>query len=506
MQATKKGFLNIFYGLLGQLLIICMGIIIPRLVLVNYGSEMNGLLNSVTQIFTYFNLFEAGIGVASMQALYAPVANQNKEGIQGILAATHLFYRKTGLMYAAAVVLLAFGYPFFVHTSINYWIIVGVVSFGGLGNCLNFLYQGKYKILMEVEGYGYICTNITTLINIITNLVKVLLIMAGYHVLYVQISFFLINILQMFFYSIYVRKHYAWIDLKGTPDHSAISQKGATLVHQVAGTVFYSTDTLLLTVMTHDLKIVSVYTMYNTILQMVSNLLTQIMNGFNFRLGQIYNTDKEQYRKLYHIVEILCLIIVFSAMTVLYLFYLPFMRLYTAGVKDVDYVHAIYPLFFVLSALSSYGRLVGNNVINFAGHFKQTQWRAVAETVINIVVSVWGVWNFGILGALFGSIIAGVYRTIDIAVYTYRHLIHDNIWKSVRRWCGCAVVFASVAAFMDQNSMRYSSYFDIVIFGCLYLIGFLVIYTVVQVVLNRGEFRELFCIIRGYAVRWKRKN
>ena len=166
MQAAKKGAFNVIYGLLGQIITICLGIVIPRLVLVSYGSEVNGLLNSVNQIFVYFSLFEAGVGVASLQALYAPVAQEDRGRINGIIAATHRFYCKAGVLYALAVTALAFVYPFVVKTEISYWVIVGVILFGGLGNCLNFLYQGKYKILMQAEGYTYISTNITTIINV----------------------------------------------------------------------------------------------------------------------------------------------------------------------------------------------------------------------------------------------------------------------------------------------------------------------------------------------------
>ena len=38
-------------GLILQVVTMMVGLIIPRLVLVHYGSETNGLLNSITQIF-----------------------------------------------------------------------------------------------------------------------------------------------------------------------------------------------------------------------------------------------------------------------------------------------------------------------------------------------------------------------------------------------------------------------------------------------------------------------
>ena len=40
---AKRGFYNAIFGLLSQIIMIALGIIIPRLVIVNLGSESNGL-------------------------------------------------------------------------------------------------------------------------------------------------------------------------------------------------------------------------------------------------------------------------------------------------------------------------------------------------------------------------------------------------------------------------------------------------------------------------------
>ena len=67
---AKKGLGNIVTGLFNQLVTIALGILIPRLILTSLGSEANGLLSSVNQVLAYLALLEAGIGTASMQALY----------------------------------------------------------------------------------------------------------------------------------------------------------------------------------------------------------------------------------------------------------------------------------------------------------------------------------------------------------------------------------------------------------------------------------------------------
>ena len=90
-------------GILGQVITILFGIFIPRLILVNYGSEINGLLNSTTQFFAYFSLFEAGIGAVTLQALYKSIGNNNKDATNRVLSATHYYYKKVGLLYLAEV-------------------------------------------------------------------------------------------------------------------------------------------------------------------------------------------------------------------------------------------------------------------------------------------------------------------------------------------------------------------------------------------------------------------
>lgn len=498
MSAAKKGMLNVFYGILGQIITICFGILIPKLILDNYGSEVNGLLNTISQIFTYFSLLEAGIGVASLQALYTPVAEEDKTEIEAILVATHHFYKKVGMIYGLAVIVLAFIYPFFVVSSISYWTIFAIVLFGGIGNSINFFYQAKYKILMQAEGYSYVCTNITTIINILINIVKAALMIMGFNVLSVQISYFIFTILQMLIFSVYIKKHYSWINFSAKPNNVAISKKGATLVHQISGLVFNNTDILLLTLITKDLKIASVYSMYNLVITMATTMMQQIESGFSFRLGQMYNTNKERYYPLHHIFEILYMILIFSVMTCIYILLIPFIRLYTAGATDINYINKLYPLFFVITPLLTYGRAASLNVISYAGHFRETQNRAITETVINLLVSVVCIYKFGILGALLGTIVASLYRTNDMIIYAYKYLLPGSPWKTYKRWFACFGIFAFIVKFVNIDCSMFSTYPRII--GGAFILGIicLVVYTTLQIILNIKEFKVFISILSGY--------
>ena len=307
----------------------------------------------------------------------------------------------------------------------------------------------------------------------------------------------------MLIYSFFIKKHYSWLDFNTAPNLEAISQKGATLIHQISGIIFYNTDTIFLTLILQNLKVVSVYTMYNNIIQMVNTMLVQLVNGFNFRLGQIFNTDKKEYNRLHHIMEVISLGSMFSVMTVVYICILPFMRLYTSGVEDVNYIDKLYPVFFVLVPIMSYGRNIGNNVVNFAGHFRQTQWRAVTETVLNIVISVVLIWKVGIIGALLGSIIASAYRTVDIIFYAYKHLLEGKPWLTLKRWLVCFIIFAVIVCTVNQNMLFADSYLKVVLLGGVSLIICICIYFAGLFITNKEEAKAIINMAKNYIFKKK---
>lgn len=178
MASKTKGVKNIIWGLAAQIITIGLGIIIPRLVLTNLGSEANGLLNSVSSILTYMSLLEAGVGTATLQALYKPIGEDNKAEINSIMSATHYFYKRTGYIYLGIVIILSIGYALVVQSTISRIYIFLVVIISGLSGVMSYFFQGKYKILLAAEGKGYIATNIATIATVGVSLSKAFVLIA----------------------------------------------------------------------------------------------------------------------------------------------------------------------------------------------------------------------------------------------------------------------------------------------------------------------------------------
>ena len=450
---------NIAAGTISQLVIILLGLLLPRLFLVRFGSETNGFINSITQFFSYFTLFEAGVGTATLQALYGPAARDDRQRIADILAAASRFYHRTGICYLGAVCLLAVGYPLFVSAQdISPVTMALVILLQGCGGAISYLFQGKYLILLRAQGKNYLISLVVTTVNVAISGGRILMMLLGAPLVAVQACFFVVHVAQMLFYQWYLKKNYGWLAMRAEPDYAAIAQKNSVLVHQFSTLVFNNTDVILLTVLGGDLKIVSVYTIYNMIVSMCRVLINQINEGVAFRLGQLYQTDRERYKRYHNYFELFNITLGFCVFTTAYVLLVPFIRLYTAGVNDINYILPYLPLLFVLVQLISSSRQAAACLIEFAGHFESTKRRSLMETGINLAVSIVLIPRWGIYGVLAGTIAALAYRANDMVLYTQKYILEEKPYRTYRRWAVHYLIFFAVCLVTGRLQLCAASY------------------------------------------------
>lgn len=166
----------------------------------------------------------------------------------------------------------------------------------------------------------------------------------------------------------------------------------------------------------------------------VSNVIDTLCSSVEFILGQAFNSDKDYFMKLQEAYETYYLGISFGFFTITLIMFPSFIKLYSSGITDINYVDPILPYLFVALNVLMYARRTSSQIINFAGHFKQTQWRSVLESVINLTVSLIMVYKFGIYGVLTGTIVALLYRTNDVIIYANWNILGRKPWKTYRRW------------------------------------------------------------------------
>ena len=497
----KKSIYNLVFGILSQVITLALGIIIPKIYITNLGSEVNGLMTSINQLFAYIALLEAGIGNASLQALYKPLSHEDRDGVNSILAATDHYYKITGIEYFVAVIALALLYPFAVKSTLPWWTISAVILLTGIPGSINFLFQGKYKVLLQAEGKQYFVNIINTVVNVAVNLARILLVLLGYSIIFVQISYCIIQTAQMILYYIYVKKKYSWLDFKVHRNDGALSQRHSVFIHQISGLVFSNTDNLILSFFC-GFSTVSVYSVYSLISGTVSTLINTINDSFVYILGYEYNNSLKEFTKKYDVMECVIGSIMFALYTIMYLLFTPFISLYTKG-ADINYVDSQLVFLFIIFQILNAGRKIPQNAINVAGHFKKTQNRALMEAGINLVSTLILVPICGIYGALAGTILALIYRTNDIIIYTNLQILERKPWKTYKRWLVNMGVLILYIWCLKKYISNIDSYWEFLLQGVVLLFVVTPGFILISYLMNREEYKYAIRLAKSAIIHHK---
>ncbi len=460
LSNNKKSAYNILFGIGSQVILAIASMIIPRLFITTYGSEMNGFLSSINQALAYVVLLEAGIGNSTLQALYEPLGRNDKNQINAVMSASAKFYTRTGWLYLLAIIILSIIYPLVVVSSIPFWQQTLIILIVGGSGAIGYFVHAKLRMLLQADGRHFAYTAAYTIVQLAINICKVIFIMIGVNVVIIQLAHLALNVLLAMFMLVYAKRQYPWLNCKYKPEFNAIAQRKSVMVHEFAWLVFNHTDVLLLTLFT-DLKVVSVYVLYNMIVDMVSSAIQNINSAFTFRLGQSFAVNFEKFRDTYAKYELSYIALSMAIYSVTYVFLTPFIQIYTEGITDIIYVDKWLPILFVAIKILVSGRAVASNTITIAGHFKQTQWRSVLETGINFVVSLICVRFMGIYGVLIGTIAALFYRANDILFYTNRKILKQSPLGSYSKWAINLALFLLVAFISRYVSIYTNSYFSL---------------------------------------------
>lgn len=486
---------NLISSLIYQVVLISLSFLLPRLYLENFGSEVNGVLSTIKQIFIYLFLLEAGVGLATTQALYKRLGEKDYQSASEVLSATHSYYIRTGILYLAIVLGIAVTYAYVIPTSIDSNVVFGIIILTALPALFSYFVQAKYRILMEVDGRKYVLNNAETILQIASNIGKILVLLLTDSLILIQLVYCIMYMAQLIFLYFYAKRRYQWLNLKAKPDFSAISQKNSVLVHQLSGMVFNNTDVILISALC-DFRAASIYAIYNIFFSQVQNFITSVVSSFTFALGQMFHVDRARFDKLYNVYETFYIMATCAIYTLMGVFLLPLIQIYTSGINDAQYTNVFLILLFVIMNLLQNAKLPANAVIEYAGEFAKTRSYAIWEMVINITVSVAAIYYLGICGAILGTIAALLYRGIVTIHYSNKKVLKRSQMFTYKTLIANGLVFILIMAVFFVDTFSNYSFLSLLLNGMLHSVWIVGLYLLVNFVFNKSAFQTIFELYR----------
>lgn len=396
---------NVAFGFGGQMLILLIAFFIPRVMIKVYGSDVNGLMTTISQIFTYAALLEAGISQAAKNALYKPFTEGDKKGMSQVATVARRYFRRATIYYGIVVCFLSLLMPFIIKTNLDHFTVFWLSILEGMAGVISFFCVETETTLLVAVGKSYINSVVGIFLRGGIYCAKLLLASLGVNIIVIQLVYFAIGIIRVVIYKVYMRKEFAWINYNESVDGLTLEDRSSYVVTEIAGAIFSFIDVVVISIFIGTTSS-SVYSVYCMVFVNVANLLSAIYFSICNELGRAYYVGMSYYEKMHDVFVSVFLGGITAAMSVAYLLSIPFIKLYTRGVADTNYIYEYLPLMFCLVQILSWSRYVSGNLTGLAGYAKETSRISLIEALINLVFSIIFVNIYGIVGVLFATVIA----------------------------------------------------------------------------------------------------
>ena len=458
---SKKALYNIISSAFLQVITVICGFIVSKLIISNYGSNINGLVSSITNFLAFITLLEAGFGPVIKSLLYKPIANNNDYELKKILKSSLNLFRKISYIFIIYVLILCVILPIFFSNDFDILYTFSLIIIISLSTFFEYYLGITYRLFLQAKQTGYVLSLIKIITLILHTIVIVILINLNANIHIVKLASSLIFILRPIVTYLYVKRK-CNINLKNVKVEYNIKQKWDGLVQHIAHIIHKNTDIVVITFFC-SLSEVSVYSIYYLILNSLNNFVCYpFIGGVSAAFGDmIAKGENDNLTKSFNVFECIYLTIVSIAFISTLFLIVPFVKVYTNGITDANYIRPIFAYIIVLAEFVFIIKQLYYSLVKESGDFKQTKNGAIIEALVNVLLSFILVWKLGIVGVAIGTLVAMIIRTIEIVIYTSKNILKRSINIFIKRFSLIVIEFLLILLIVNLlPQIDVSSYFD----------------------------------------------
>jgi len=419
---TKKAFFNLLTDVIPLILVSIIGIFKLKVFIQVLGDETFGLYQLFSQIMIYVALVDGGLTSAVLYSLYKPNSDGNKKAMSNILSAAHKIFSKIGMIVFFIAAVIAFFVPFFIkgNTFDTSYIVYTFMLFS-LSSVINYFFV-PYSALLEVREKKYVVNLINSTGQIVKGLLEIGLVLSGFSFPVLLVMYSVIALISSLFTMILCKKFCPGYSFRSkTLDYGFTKQLGPLFFHKINGLIGSNIDVLIISKIL-GLKAVAIYSTYNYIVNMIMQILGKITSSLMAILGNYMAAGLENLKGLYkefnsllfYIGTVICVPLLFAIDAFINIWYEG--DIYTTFILAASFTATLFV--YVIKSCSVM-------FVNSAGLFKETQYCALTDTVINLALSLILVHFIGIPGVIIATAIS-----VFIAEYILKtSVLHKAVFK-----------------------------------------------------------------------------
>lgn len=463
---NKRLRINSISSLVCQMASMICGMVLPALIVRRYGSETNGLINSVMQFLQVIYLFEGGVTAVTQTNLYKPIIEGDNDGLSKVISSGTDYLRKLGIGLLIYIVCLMIIYPKIIDNYISWTFCASLIFVLGINLLIQYWIGNIDQIILIAHQRGYVYYCLQTISIILGTVFSWALIINGCSIIMVKLvpcGFFLIKAIVI---RLYVNRKYS-INRSIEYDEEPIKQKRNAIAQNISAFVLDGTDMVLITLFL-TLKDVSVYSVYYMVVYGVRTIQIAITREMSAVLGGLVAADdldrlKEKFLRFELFNEVLTLLLWGCTVRLI----VPFINFYTKGVVDVDYNLPIFGILLSLAYMLAAFRIPYLMLIFAAGHYKETERIFITTPIVNIVISVLLLSYNGLVGLAIGTLVAMLYMTIWTGRYVAVNILNIKYSSLLYMYSFFGIAFIGSVYLTYKMKIYYDNMLHLGYSGCI---------------------------------------
>lgn len=495
---SKKAFYNFLAAIAELIVATVTSFVIPHYIILTYGSGVNGLISSITQFLSYIALIESGIGAIGRASLYKPLAEKDTATLSGNAKALENFYRRVSYIFLFYVAVLSVLFPLLVRQDFHWMYTAALIVILAFSTFIQYYFGITHQTVIQADQRKYVVSLLQALTLFLNMVLTIVMIRLGASVHAVKIGSAAAYALRPMVLYFYVKSHYR-LDKKTKPRSEILKQRWDGLAQHIAFFIHKNTDIAVLTILA-NVKEVSVYSVYMLAVSGCSKVVNIFSSSLEPAFGNmIAKGEKETLKKRVRLCSTLTIQIAIILFSTAAIAVSPFIKLYTRGVSDVNYLRPAFGIVMLIAEAFYCVRLPYQSAVYAAGHFKQTRNGAILEAVLNIVLSVILVFRYGLIGVALGTLVSMLFRTVQYIWYYQVKLLQDKeglkleIFRAGISALEIGLIYLYAKLIPEAS---FSSYLTWGLSSCLICLGCFVIVSGISLLFYRKECAELLHFIK----------
>lgn len=428
---TDKSIKNAIYAFVGQILILLVGFVNRRIFVEFLSAEYLGVHGLLSNVLSMLSLAEMGIGTAIVYCLYKPIAENDTEKLKSLM----LFYKKAyriiaGVVFSVGLCLT----PFLPHLvaetpNVDHFYLIYILYVVNSGMSYLLVYK---RSMIVADQRRYIVSAVHAVGHIALNLLQILVLYFTRNFLLYQCVMIVTTVVQNLVLSAISDKLYPFLKEKKAQKLSKGETRGifknvyAMLFHRIGDVVVNGTDNLLMARF-GGLKQVGLYSNYIMIRAAVNTFVTMFFNSLSASFGNVSVVEKnEDVERIFNNINFISAWLLGFCSICLFTLFNPFIALWLG---EAYFMSEWVVLFIVINFYLAGMRQPLAVVRNANGLFWNDRYKALVESVVNLVASIILGLRLGVLGVLIGTTISTVTVSGWVEPYViYKHRFQKKLF------------------------------------------------------------------------------